>query len=104
MIPFASGIQNGISSHMAACSIRTTNVTATIVDLGLTIGQFIHDKNYENVWKIKILLPTYIMFIVGAIGGTAMYNWKGGYVFLLIALMVFAISIFTIIRAFILMK
>jgi len=73
-ITYAMGVQNGISSSFQPMVIRSTHITGTVVDIGLTIGQIARTQSLANLWKLRIHVPMYAVFWSGALLGAFVYN------------------------------
>jgi len=69
VISFAMGVQNSISSTYAPMTLRTSHVSGTVLDIGLTIGQMIRHRNLEGLWKLKVHAPTLASYWIGAVCG-----------------------------------
>jgi uncharacterized membrane protein YoaK (UPF0700 family) len=74
LVAFAMGVQNSITSNFMPLTIRTSHVSGTVLDIGMAIGQCIHLRNLDHLWKIKVHVPTFAAFWVGALVGTAAWN------------------------------
>jgi len=76
-LSLSMGVQNGITSNFSALTVRTSHVSGTVLDIGLTLGQMLRDRNLDNFWKLKVHFPSYISFWSGSIVGTIAWNVQG---------------------------
>jgi len=74
VISFAMGIQNSISSGYSPMTLRTSHVSGTVLDIGMTLGQMVRLRNTDNIWKLKIHIPTFISYWTGAVVGTYVFT------------------------------
>jgi len=66
----AMGIHNSLFTNFSGAVVRTTHVTGLITDIGLIIGHFIRGKEEnKDLWRLKVLVPLYVGFIVGGLSG-----------------------------------
>jgi len=47
------------------------------MDIGMTLGMMLRNRNLENLWKIQILGPTCICYWIGAVMGTLTFSHWG---------------------------
>eukprot|EP01089_Gocevia_fonbrunei_P020839 TRINITY_DN7853_c0_g1_i1.p1 TRINITY_DN7853_c0_g1~~TRINITY_DN7853_c0_g1_i1.p1 ORF type:complete len:325 (-),score=48.95 TRINITY_DN7853_c0_g1_i1:46-1020(-) len=97
LLSYSMGMQNSITSNFTPLTIRTSHVTGTIVDLGMCIGQMIHMRTFEYFWKIKVHIPTFLAFWIGAFVGTYSYLKFDEYSLLLSAFVCIVIGVLTLI-------
>lgn len=76
-VSFAMGMQNAITSLFSPFTLRTSHHSGTMLDIGIALGQLVHERNLDNYWKIKILVPNYLGFWIGALIGTVAWNHMG---------------------------
>lgn len=78
-VSFSMGVQNTITSLFSPFTLRTSHHSGTMLDIGIAIGQCVHLRNLDNFWKLKIFVPNYIGFWLGALFGCIACNkWKTG--------------------------
>eukprot|EP01127_Copromyxa_protea_P004984 TRINITY_DN14797_c0_g1_i1.p1 TRINITY_DN14797_c0_g1~~TRINITY_DN14797_c0_g1_i1.p1 ORF type:complete len:282 (-),score=26.74 TRINITY_DN14797_c0_g1_i1:12-785(-) len=77
MVSFAMGIQNSVTSLFSPFTLRTSHHSGTLLDIGIALGQCIHLRNWDNIWKVKVMTPNYLGFWVGALVGTVAWNHLG---------------------------
>jgi len=76
-ISFAMGIQNSITSSFSPMTLRTSHVSGTVLDIGLTVGMMIRNRNLEGLWKIQVHAPTLCSYWIGAVVGCFVYTVWG---------------------------
>jgi uncharacterized membrane protein YoaK (UPF0700 family) len=59
------GLQNSMCAHYSKAIIRTTHMTGIVSDIGAILGQLVR-RQYANAWKLKIFVPIYFGFMLGA--------------------------------------
>ncbi|KAI3633752.1 hypothetical protein MIR68_008084 [Amoeboaphelidium protococcarum] len=92
----ACGLQNALCTSYSSATIRTTHMTGTSTDIGLALGQEVRirlvlplvqrlrnkpfnlrqdfPQERSLMWKLKIFIPLYIGYLLGAvIGGISYY-------------------------------
>eukprot|EP01087_Luapelamoeba_hula_P002062 TRINITY_DN1181_c0_g2_i3.p1 TRINITY_DN1181_c0_g2~~TRINITY_DN1181_c0_g2_i3.p1 ORF type:complete len:129 (+),score=12.13 TRINITY_DN1181_c0_g2_i3:68-454(+) len=66
------------SSVSASVSVNSASAgcTSTLVDIGLTFGQCLRAREWHNAntWKLKVHVPMYIAFWLGALLGAWIYS------------------------------
>lgn len=69
----ASGFQNAMCTTFSGAVIRTTHITGTCTDIGAVIGLWIRYRNSKpdrvELWKLKVLVPLLVSYIVGSMTG-----------------------------------
>ena len=73
---FGSGLQNALTCNYSGNILRTTHMTGTITDIGVVIGRLIQGKEGE-FWKLYLLLPIYVSFVLGSLIGAEMHEHLG---------------------------
>ena len=68
----ASGLQNGITSKYSGSMIRSTHVTGSCTDIGLTLGALYQGES-KDCWKLYVLIPLVIGFFGGAVSSQVAY-------------------------------
>lgn len=94
----AMGLQNGLTTIYSGALLRTTHITGAWTDIGLLIGQSIHQLLHEyfgdqenkilvktELWRFRFLIPIMVCFV----GGTAV----GGLSYILIDRIAFTLPI-----------
>eukprot|EP01031_Cornospumella_fuschlensis_P024245 gene24245-29317_t len=62
----ACGLQNSMTTKYSGSIIRTTHMTGTATDIGLTFGKMLL-KDYADSWKLLVLIPLMIAYLVGGV-------------------------------------
>jgi uncharacterized membrane protein YoaK (UPF0700 family) len=88
----ACGLQNAMTTKYSGSIIRTTHVTGTFTDIGIIIGRYFRGKS-EDLWKLKILTPLAVGFIMGGILAGALYPSMKQYTLILSAIFFMAIGV-----------
>ena len=73
-----SGLQNGITTIYSNNVLRTTHMTGTATDIGLVLGTIAHAKN-DEIWRLYVLVPSFITYFLGACFGASIFNSWGKY-------------------------
>ena len=60
----ACGIQNTLTTYPGHI-MRTTHMTGTITDIGIVLGKYLVKGDVLELWKLKILIPLFISFLLG---------------------------------------
>lgn len=68
------GLQNSITSVFGGLTIRTANVTGTVCDIGIAIGQVLASRSREHLWKLEVWTPAFFGFWLGALIGAASFD------------------------------
>lgn len=72
---FACGVQNALLTNLSGAVVRTTHVTGMMTDTGLVIGNWIRlGSDFKETWRLKVLIPIVITFILGAAVSTVLFN------------------------------
>jgi len=100
VISFAMGLQNTLTSLFAPMTLRTSHVSGTVVDIGMTIGQMVRTRSLDLLWKIKIHAPTLLSYWIGAVSGTAVYSQWGNSALYVNATACLALAVFSSIATF----
>ena len=88
----ASGLQNAITTKYSNNVLRTTHMTGTATDIGIVLGRIVAAK-YDEIWRLYILLPSYIAFFIGGIFGVGIYKVMGHYSLTISCIIFFTIGI-----------
>jgi uncharacterized membrane protein YoaK (UPF0700 family) len=72
-LSMACGLQNAMTTKFSGSMIRTTHVTGSLTDIGLTIGRALRGRR-EQLWKLGILVPMTISFFIGSLLGSVFLN------------------------------
>jgi uncharacterized membrane protein YoaK (UPF0700 family) len=94
-VSFAMGMQNAITSLFSPFTLRTSHHSGTMLDIGIALGQIVHDRNLDNLWKLKIMVPNYLGFWIGALLGTVAWNSMAAGALLIPAGIAIAVSAIT---------
>jgi uncharacterized membrane protein YoaK (UPF0700 family) len=70
---FAAGLLNTLSSLGRRITVRTTHVTGTINDIFLGLGYALRSRSARYLWRVRLLLLTWIAFFAGAAAGAALF-------------------------------
>jgi uncharacterized membrane protein YoaK (UPF0700 family) len=89
---FVLGIQNSMTTHYGTAMIRTTHMTGTTTDLGISIAKLIKYKN-EPIWKIKLYTILTTSFLFGSVLGALLFH-KYGVNILFISIFIYVIFLF----------
>jgi uncharacterized membrane protein YoaK (UPF0700 family) len=86
----AMGLQNGGSTVYSGALLRTTHMTGVWTDLGVLVGQRLHQAVHVRVgrreeralvrtetWRFAVLLPLVLAFFAGALAGVQGYVTAG---------------------------
>eukprot|EP01126_Amoeba_proteus_P028249 TRINITY_DN27894_c0_g1_i1.p1 TRINITY_DN27894_c0_g1~~TRINITY_DN27894_c0_g1_i1.p1 ORF type:complete len:233 (-),score=24.16 TRINITY_DN27894_c0_g1_i1:190-888(-) len=73
-VSFAMGIQNALTSNFQPGVLRTSHHSGTVLDVGLAIGQCVHSRSLDNLWKVKVFTINYVGFWIGALLGCVAWN------------------------------
>lgn len=68
----ACGLQNAMTTKYSGSIIRTTHVTGSFTDIGIVIGRILRGQ-YDEVWKLQILIPLCLGFIIGGMIAQVVY-------------------------------
>jgi uncharacterized membrane protein YoaK (UPF0700 family) len=83
------GMQNGLTSKYSENIVRTTHITGTTTDLGITIAHLCKGR-WDELWKFKLYTCTIISFFCGGyLGSFAFSHWNHFALFLSIILSAF---------------
>lgn len=75
---FASGILNTLTSLGRRITIRSCHVTGTLNDIGLGVGFALRSGSHRFIWRVRLLVCTYISFWLGAIVGSLIFYSSWG--------------------------
>ena len=73
---FACGIQNAMCTQLTGSVVRTTHVSGLCTDVGIIIGRYLSGQPSQT-WRLKVLFPILIGFVLGAALGTWVYQGLG---------------------------
>jgi uncharacterized membrane protein YoaK (UPF0700 family) len=62
---FAAGIQNGMASKYSSSVIRTSHVSGACTDIGSALAAVVFRRQYKDMWKLQLLVPSVTCFIMG---------------------------------------
>jgi uncharacterized membrane protein YoaK (UPF0700 family) len=68
----ACGLQNSMTTKFSGNMIRTTHVTGSLTDIGLTLGRMARG-HMDGAWKLGLLCPMTLTFFLGGIIGASIY-------------------------------
>lgn len=72
---FACGVQNALLTNLSGAVVRTTHVTGLMTDTGLVLGNYFRFKDQcKEVWRLKVLVPILITYILGAFFGAVFFS------------------------------
>ena len=63
----ACGLQNALTTSYSGNIIRTTHMTGTVTDIGVILGKVMFKGEFQDLWKLKILIPLFTSFILGGV-------------------------------------
>ena len=72
----ACGLQNAMTTKFSGNMIRTTHITGSLTDIGLTLGRMARGR-IDGAWKLGLLVPMTLTFFIGGVLGTAFHHWLG---------------------------
>ncbi|MBD3949505.1 DUF1275 domain-containing protein [Tuanshanicoccus lijuaniae] len=67
---FMMGTQNGMFVFYRGMVIRTTHMTGSLTDIGLSLGRWIRGKDKKHFFKFTFLFVNWAAFVVGCIAAT----------------------------------
>lgn len=70
---FACGIQNAMCTQLTGSVVRTTHVSGLCTDVGIIIGRYMANQPAQT-WRLKVLFPILIGFVLGAALGTWIFQ------------------------------
>ena len=71
---FACGLQNAMATSYSGFAVRTTHMTGIITDIGSIIGQACRtDTNNSELWRLKVMVPLFLGYLLGGVGGQICY-------------------------------
>lgn len=73
----AAGLQNSVTSCISIISIRTCNVTGTVVDIGTAIPLIALDGWAKHSWRLKLWVAMFAAFWIGALLGALGFRELG---------------------------
>jgi uncharacterized membrane protein YoaK (UPF0700 family) len=81
---FACGLQNALATSFSGFTVRTTHMTGIVTgtlrflilkDIGNILGQACRiDTQNAELWRLKVLIPLLISYLLGAIIGQVAYS------------------------------
>ncbi|RYG96545.1 MAG: DUF1275 domain-containing protein, partial [Alphaproteobacteria bacterium] len=100
-LAFLMGLQNATVTRISDARVRTTHVSGMATDIGIEIGiavDILRGKApdahaAENRTRLKLHVWTIVAFLLGGILGVIAYREVGGYLLLICAGLLFAISL-----------
>jgi uncharacterized membrane protein YoaK (UPF0700 family) len=100
-LAFLMGLQNATVTRISDARVRTTHVSGMATDIGIEIGiavDILRGKELdahaaENRTRLKLHVWTIVAFLLGGILGVIAYREVGGYLLLICAGLLFAISL-----------
>ncbi|MCA0936451.1 DUF1275 domain-containing protein [Vibrio alginolyticus] len=88
----ACGLQNAMITTFSGAVIRTTHMTGIITDLGIMIGESLRGRQFDRR-KAKLFLFIFCGFLLGGVGGTALFTVYGLHTLIFPALLAFATAL-----------
>jgi uncharacterized membrane protein YoaK (UPF0700 family) len=76
LLACAMGLQNAFTTFYGKSIIRTTHMTGTMTDFGLTIAQLIKGELYDK-WRLNIYGCLLTGFFLGGFCGIGLFNYMG---------------------------
>jgi uncharacterized membrane protein YoaK (UPF0700 family) len=106
-LSFLMGLQNAVVTRISDARVRTTHVSGMVTDIGIELGTLFdvlrghqsREATTPNLSKLRLHLETVLSFFVGGAIGIFIYVRSDGLLFLLGALILFAISLNGLLRA-----
>lgn len=78
-LAIALGVQNGTTTFYGKSIIRTTHMTGTMTDLGISLAHKIINKSSIPTWRILIYIYLLLGFFIGSICGIVAFKQIGYY-------------------------
>lgn len=104
LITFSCGLQNASTSTMLMAVIRTTNVTGTVVDFGLALGQCIRYGVKKYIWKVVLWFCCFMGFWLGGVLGTLGFQNHGMHIMAVPVVIATFFALLIGLRAFVITK
>ncbi len=89
----ACGLQNAMITTFSGAVIRTTHMTGIITDLGIMIGESLRGRKFDRR-KAKLFLFISGGFLLGGVGGAALFRVYGLHTLIFPALLAFGTALF----------
>lgn len=91
---FAMGLQNALFTNFSGAVVRTTHVTGLLTDIGIHLGHLIRKcEKTKEFWRVYVLLPLLIGFILGGILATWSFEMFSVFSFYIPALVLGSIGV-----------
>lgn len=75
-LAISMGMQNALTTYYGNSIIRTTHMTGTMTDLGITLGHFIRGDKVA-IWRIVVYSCLLLGFFIGSVCGVIGYSYLG---------------------------
>ncbi|MGV1760552.1 YoaK family protein [Rhizobium sp. A22-96] len=100
-LAFLMGLQNATVTRLSDARVRTTHVSGMATDIGVELGMLVdiwrgresQSLAADNRSKLALHLGTISAFLIGGIAGVMAYRIVGGYLLLICAVVLLAISL-----------
>ncbi len=92
LVSAACGLQNAMITTFSGAIIRTTHMTGIITDLGIMIGESLRGRRFDRR-KAKLFLFIFGGFLLGGVGGAALFSVYGLHTLIFPALLAFGIAL-----------
>lgn len=69
----ACGLQNAMASTYSGAVLRTTHVSGTLTDLGISLGHWLRGLKVD-VRRVRLLLALVVSFFAGAVAGAHLFH------------------------------
>jgi len=94
-LSFIMGLQNAATTRISNARIRTTHVSGMATDIGLALATLAGGApgQTEALARLQLYLSTIVAFVIGGIAGVVVYVSIGGWLLLICAALLFAISL-----------
>ncbi len=89
----ACGLQNAMITTFSGAIVRTTHMTGIITDLGIMIGESLRGRQFDQR-KAKLFLFIVSGFLLGGVGGAALFSLYGLHTLVFPATLSFVIALF----------
>lgn len=95
-LSFIMGLQNAATTRISDARVRTTHVSGMATDIGLGLASLAYGNGPQ---RLKLHLSTLAAFLLGGIGGVVIYLTIGGWLMLVVALILLIIALPEVRRA-----
>ena len=76
-LSFMAGIQNGMFVFYRGMIVRSTHMTGTLTDFGLSLGRYLKTKSATYRFRVFFQLSNLTIFLLGSLTAMMIYLWVG---------------------------